>query len=288
MKKVLSVTVCFLLLFNLSSSVLANDLHTEINSCDTYALNSYSGSYLGNVEDFQFSSTNVSFTYSQTYYSFLLDELDIDTSDGNNITGANFYSGQNGNLICNIVEYNNTYCVQVLNEAQSAYARENDINNNFTIISGTNAAAKQQSLTATLNTQNQIAKTSIASRGNQLHVYASGTSVPFLISSGSAEGWCEATYIGANNSYNVTSLQYAITYNWPSDGISLWYDYLGSVMAYSSPDWPSSALTSVNGSWLISLDDGAFLAQASVSAVVKGFPLLWTIYDVCYMDGTHQ
>ena len=30
------------------------------------------------------------------------------------------------------------------------------------------------------------------------------------------------------------------------------------------------------------------MAEATVSALVKGFPLMWTLHDVSYMDGTHQ
>ncbi len=36
------------------------------------------------------------------------------------------------------------------------------------------------------------------------------------------------------------------------------------------------------------IPDGAFVAEATVSALVQGAPLMWTLYDVSYMDGTHQ
>ena len=58
--------------------------------------------------------------------------------------------------------------------------------------------------------------------------------------------------------------------------------------AYSSPAWPSSQLTNVSGNWIISIPDGAFIAEATVSALVQGAPLMWTLYDVSYMDGTHK
>lgn len=40
-------------------------------------------------------------------------------------------------------------------------------------------------------------------------------------------------------------------------------------------------------SWTINKSDGAFVAEATVSALVKGFPLMWTLYDVSYMNGAH-
>lgn len=33
---------------------------------------------------------------------------------------------------------------------------------------------------------------------------------------------------------------------------------------------------------------GAFMAEATISALVKGAPLMWSLYDVSYMNGTHQ
>ena len=63
---------------------------------------------------------------------------------------------------------------------------------------------------------------------------------------------------------------------------------MNSESAYLTPAWPSSALTNVSGTWTINKIEGAFMAEATVSALVKGFPLMWTLYDVSYMDGTHQ
>ena len=67
--------------------------------------------------------------------------------------------------------------------------------------------------------------------GGKLHVYTSGLTVPFLVSGGSAEGWCTATR-RESNKYQVSSLKYSIAYNWPSDGISLWYDFVNSDPAF--------------------------------------------------------
>lgn len=169
-KAIGSLLLLVLLLVNTLPANGANSPDTS-QKYEVYVLNSFSGERMGTVSDLVFSHRDIGFNYLGTAYSFSLEELDIDTSDGMNL---------------------------------------------------------------------------------------------------------------------VTGLSYVITYNWPSDGVSLWYDYMDSVSAYSSPAWPSSQLTNVSGNWIISIPDGAFVAEATVSALVQGAPLMWTLYDVSYMDGTHQ
>ncbi len=62
--------------------------------------------------------------------------------------------------------------------------------------------------------------------------------------------------------------------------IEQWYDYMNSDEAYHTPAWPSPGLTDVSGSWDIDATKGKFVAEATVTALVKGIPLGWTIYDV--------
>jgi len=112
-----------------------------------------------------------------------------------------------------------------------------------------------------------------------LHVLASGASVPFLLTTGVAEGWAYSRHL-TQQYFRVSDLQYSVAYNWPSDGVSLWYDYMNSDEAYHTPAWPSPGLTDVSGSWDIDATKGKFVAEATVTALVKGIPLGWTIYDV--------
>ncbi|MBP1992147.1 hypothetical protein [Paenibacillus eucommiae] len=112
----------------------------------------------------------------------------------------------------------------------------------------------------------------------QLHVHANATGIPFLISGGSAEGWCNS-FFQYGTSYSITNMQYYIVYNWPSDGISLWTDYMGSVNAYYSPTFPSSGMTNVSGSWIVSSTTGMFMAEVSYSALAGTIPLMYTKYD---------
>lgn len=153
-------------------------------------------------------------------------------------------------------------CVQVFDKTLSPIGRANDSKNNFTIVV-------------------------VPEVTHSLHVYQSALTVPFLISGGSSEGWCSSTTSG-NDIFTVTGLQYVVVYNWPSDGISLWYDYINSDSAYHSPAWPSSQLTNVSGTWTIRGAKGAFMAETTVSALVKGVPVMWSLYDVSYMNGTHE
>lgn len=115
-------------------------------------------------------------------------------------------------------------------------------------------------------------------RTTGLRVFISGLNIPFLICTGSSEGWVNTQYAYSGN-YIVSGLQYVVWYNWPSDGVSLWSDYMGSVSEYHTPAWCSSELTSVSGSWMIDSSKGKFVAETTVSAVVRGFPLMWSLYD---------
>ena len=287
MKKFTSIILVAFLLVMLSISANAKDFDSTTYITESFTVDSFSGEQLENVENLHISPAKISFTRQGKAYSFGLTQLDIDTSDGQNVAGGKFFSGSVGDLVCNVVEYNQRYCVQIINKAENEFGRKRDNNNNFTIICGENSSSNQTLLSNTIKQQNQHVESGITTMSNQLHVYVSGVSVPFLISGGSAEGWCTATYIG-NDNYQVSSLQYSVAYNWPSDGVSLWYDSLNSSSAFRSPAWPSSALTSVSGTWVINKYKGSFMAEATVSAAVKGVPVMWTLYDTCYMDGTHQ
>ena len=90
---------------------------------------------------------------------------------------------------------------------------------------------------ATANIQMESANTTRSA----LRVYVSGLTIPFLLSGGSAEGWCNAT-IRESNKYQISSLRYT----------------------------------------------AAFMAEATISALVKGAPIMWTLYDVSFMDGSHE
>jgi hypothetical protein len=288
MKKFTVILLTITLLFSYTLPICAAENEKSTMNLEAYVLDSFSGEQLDPVSNVNITTTDISFNYSGHSFFFPLSKLNIDTSDGNNISGAKFYSGKAGDLSCNIVEYNHSYCVQVLNTSDNISSRKADCDNNFTVIIGKKAKENEQELSVSLNTQNQLVERKLAvSSSGHLHVYTSGLNVPFLISSGSSEGWCTAT-IRESNNYQVSSLSYSVAYNWPSDGVSLWYDYINSVSAYHSPAWPSSQLTNVSGTWTINKGTGAFMAETTVSALVKGFPLMWSLYDVSYMDGTHQ
>lgn len=111
-----------------------------------------------------------------------------------------------------------------------------------------------------------------------LHVLASGLSIPGIISSGVSEGWAYSTH-KTQQYFRVTNLQYSVAYNWPSDGVSLWYDYINSDQAFHTPAFPSAGLTSVSGEWEIDATKGMFVAETFVSVAIKGVPVGYTVYD---------
>lgn len=80
----------------------------------------------------------IEFEHFGRNFLFPIHKLNMDTSDGKNIPDANFYTGISDNLICNVVKYNETYCVQVFDCSQSIAKRKLDASNNFTITYGNN------------------------------------------------------------------------------------------------------------------------------------------------------
>lgn len=268
-------------------NVIAANSNVNVDEKKIYVLNSFTGQQLDEISDIEFTENRIHFSYSGENFSFALRKLNIDTNDGKNISKGKYYTGTYNNMVCNVVEYNDAYCIQVFDKSKSIEGRKLDSENNFTIVAGNSMDEKVNAISSEIDSVNERMESRQRAASGKLHVYVSGITIPFLISGGSAEGWCTAT-IRENNNYQVSSMKYVIAYNWPSDGISLWYDYMNSNSAYQSPAWPSSALTNVSGTWTINAGAGAFMAEATVSALVKGAPLMWTLYDVSYMNGTHQ
>lgn len=268
-------------------NAIAANSNVNVDEKKIYVLNSFTGQQLDEISDIEFTENRIHFSYSGENFSFALRKLNIDTNDGKNISKGKYYTGTYNNMVCNVVEYNDAYCIQVFDKSKSIEGRKLDSDNNFTIVAENSMDEKVNAISSEIDSVNKRMESRQRAASGKLHVYVSGITIPFLISGGSAEGWCTAT-IRENNNYQVSSMKYVIAYNWPSDGISLWYDYMNSNSAYQSPAWPSSALTNVSGTWTINAGTGAFMAEATVSALVKGAPLMWTLYDVSYMNGTHQ
>ena len=287
MKKITSILLTMILFASYNINVIAANSNVNVDEKKIYVLNSFTGQQLDEISDIEFTENRIHFSYSGENFSFALRKLNIDTNDGKNISKGKYYTGTYNNMVCNVVEYNDAYCIQVFDKSKSIEGRKLDSDNNFTIVAGNSMDEKVNAISSEIDSVNKRMESRQRAASGKLHVYVSGITIPFLISGGSAEGWCTAT-IRENNNYQVSSMKYVIAYNWPSDGISLWYDYMNSNSAYQSPAWPSSALTNVSGTWTINAGTGAFMAEATVSALVKGAPLMWTLYDVSYMNGTHQ
>ncbi len=293
MKKTISLVLALALAFAGNMNVYAEEKPEKIVT----AMDSYSGEIIENNVPLNISEDKISFVYQGQPYVFPIEEININTNDGRNIEGANFYSGNNGDLICNVVEYNGKYCVQVVNTSQSIAARKNNEKDNFTMICGDASEKTTKAVSNTLKLENKKMNpagkvsteldTLAAGSTYNLYVFVSCKSFPFLISGGSAEGSAKSTKSSGSN-YKVTGVKYSVTYNWPSDGVSLWYDYQNSKVACESPAWPSAQTTSIPGTWTINGNTGAFQAEATGSFLIKNIPVMNTHYSVCNMDGTSR
>ncbi|WP_143536153.1 hypothetical protein [Saccharibacillus sp. O23] len=142
----------------------------------------------------------------------------------------------------------------------------------------TTLQASKESILTSPSPQFKSSSSGINLFSSDIHVLASGTTIPFLLSSGTSEGWVFSSHT-TQQYFRVSNLRYSITYNWPSDGVSLWYDYMNSTQAYHSPAWPSAGYTNVGGSWDIDATKGMFVAETSVTALVKNIPIGYTVYD---------
>lgn len=250
-----------------------------------YALNQFSGEVIDEAEILNISDNNVKFVLSGNIFDFDISEFEMNTNS--NMEGTKYYSGQNGNLICNMVEYNGNYSIQILNLSESCIAREQNPQENFTIEYGADVASNIPAIQNVITTDDCISEYTASpvtrATGNALHVYthkAGGTS---------SEGWCTAKH-QSGNTYVVNSISYVVnvTGGAKSDGVDLFYS--GDSVAVSSPLNPDTRYTTINGSWVINLSKGFFQASASKVTYAPGIviPYIETSYDVCYMSGIHQ
>lgn len=291
--KLLAVTLFFALMIG---SIPATKTFAQESPASTlYILDSNSGNIMDSQSaTYQFSNNKVSIKFNNQTLNFDVQELEI-SNQKVAISNANYYSGQSGTLFCNMVEYNGNTCIQVLDKSQSFYQRTKDPQHNFTLvytndeIGNINEISNSLKQAGQLNTKNLMDAASLASMNVQtraasreMYVFADGFSIPFFLSCGSAEGWATARSTGGSL-YTVNNLRYDISYNWPSDGIGLWYDYQGSRAAYRSPAFPSSAYTTVSGSWNIDSKTGAMTAEATYSILVNKVPVFHQVYDTYFL-----
>ncbi len=275
-----------MVLFSSSNAEATQSVHTD-QEIRTYVIDSFTGDVLGQLSDLQINQDRIGFSYSEKSFMFDLQETNINSEANNNLNGARYYYGLADKLVCSVVEFNDAYCIKVTNKAESLINRKKDRETNFTIVSAGKQGNWIEEITTFLQGQSQEKQSDPERISNNLHVFVQGTSVPYLISGGSSEGWCTATGI-AYEYYRVSSMIYYITCNFPTDGISLWFDPIINSCAYTSPVSPSAGLTNVSGSWAIDAATGTFMAETTVTATVNNLPISWSLYDVTDMYGVHQ
>lgn len=243
------------------------------------------------------SSVEIKFRFNNNYYDIIANQF---KSDGDQHM-YNYYD-DSLKINYNIVYYKGSISGSVTRKDMSVIQQKEDQVNNFCFIisqannnelkSALNESATEKAdlikkmdynieastdqLQSSLNLNQAM---TLASTTNNLHVLVSGLSIPFILSGGVSEGWATSSYLYADY-YNVSNLSYSIAYNWPSDGVSLWYDYYNSSSAYQSPAWPGAGLTQVPGAWRIDRSIGRIEACTTASFVFKGFPIMQEFYDV--------
>lgn len=258
------------------------------------AYNKVDLSQLGHLEDIKLSkegnTLHISFKLNDKQYN--IDALYFD-EDGN---GAKYATKENADgVIFNILESEDAVTGVMANRKISPINLTAADSVSF-VISKTNTKEELKQVIQQAQTENQVllesskqsiytlppeqvAHDEVRLMFRNLHVLANGLSIPFLLDSGVSEGWAYSRHL-TQQYFRVSDLQYSVAYNWPSDGVSLWYDYIDSEVAYRTPAWPSAGLTDVSGSWDIDATKGKFVAETTVTALVRGVPIGWTVYDV--------
>ena len=281
MKKWVALLMAMIITWSGSFGFVASAAKEVMSEPECITIDSFTGDRISNAGDLHLSQDMVSFEYENRRFRFSLSKLAGGRQKSRDIEQ---YYGESGDLTCCIAEYQGAYCIKVSNKAESAYNRKLDQRTNFTIFYGPDAENYIEEVRDFIRGQNMPAEKDSKAAGYSLHVLASVTTVPFAYSAGSSEGWCTSTDLGYDN-YKVTSMAYSVSYNWPSDGITLWSDVANNVSAYSSPAWASAGYTTVSGLWVINYNTGAFEAETTVTAVLHVLPVLWTITDIVNMRG---
>ncbi len=238
--------------------------------------------HVGSIKNFSFDGRVLSFDYESVFYSF---EMKLYRADGKLINSKEVcdnYYGQDNQLSCSLFGYKDSYCFIVSDDTPRQIRKITPNSIYFTVIIGKNISAVADSMKSEIATifENQDETEKTMNRGS-LHVLANGASIPFLISSGVSEGWATATYV-YNGTYAVTGLKYSVAANMPDDRVTLWYNYYTNPsIAYGTPIPCPVGYRTVSGTWMVSGTDGVLEAVTTVTAVVKGFPLGWKVYDIC-------
>ncbi|WP_144940633.1 hypothetical protein [Paenibacillus sp. 32O-W] len=277
-KKIIALVM--VLTLSLSSIVLA-----EENKLNGVAYNPYTLEEISQLDNISLSFDEETVELS---FSYLDQEFSLEAKSFESDNRMTKYTSKEGSVVTNILIYEGMVTGQIIDTAltfEEKYYNSED-NFNFSITNG-NLVTTQSfvDLKNTPEIKSRIDRmlsfldednVEPLSSSKRIHVQASGLDIPFLIDGGFAEGWVTSTLM-YDNLYAVNELAYNVARNWPSDGVSLWRDNFTE--AWRTPAWVSPGYTEVDGGWDIDVTTGRFLAEATVSAAVKGVPIFWTVYD---------
>lgn len=263
MKKLRWLITLLVMVLMLSNEALAKNEQTN------FVVNPFTGEALGKAVDLKIDEESVSFQFNGKSYSFMLKEI-------NKKENLSSYIGYNNGLRCVVASDGEQYNISIVKVNKSAHVLINDEDSlSIYVCSDTRRAVPSNLIT------NKISESTVNLQArSQAHVHITGPiGIPFLISSGMAEGWLTYSTVSPEE-YLATQVKYITN----SGNVQLFYEWKNSVLAWiSSVD---EVTTTENGNWYLDVGhkDPAFQAEAWSTALVDNVPTALSDYDVVHLQ----
>lgn len=228
--------------------------------------------------------------------------------DSKNPSGSKYiadYKDINGQVYCNILVFDDKISGVIINNDISLNKKAKEIPDIAFVISTGEVEDLKNTISMSVNNENikyeiesnaemvnswlgddikfsTTKSESIAaiSSVNTVHALAKAPSIYVVVSGSIAEGWVDTSFSYGNSSgvyYTVNNFRYNVFYNWPSDGVDLWYD--SSTKAAGTVAFPPSGVQTLPGSWTVNSSTGKLYAHATSSVLVNKVPIMWEFYD---------
>ena len=145
------VIVCLIVILCLAAIIIVLIKMLGHKSGNTsYMIDSFSGEIIENsVTGLSFENNRLTFEYSGRTYTF--DVEPFVPSETNSAQDVRYFSGQKDTMACNIAEYENSFCAQIIDTSQSAAARQQDRLHNFTLVWSEDGDVDIESITEFFN-----------------------------------------------------------------------------------------------------------------------------------------
>lgn len=263
MKKLRGLITLLLMVLMLSNDAFANNGQTN------FVVNPFTGESLGKVVDLKVDEESVPFQFNGKSYSFMLKQI-------NKKENLSSYIGYNNGLRCVVASDGEQYNISIVKVNKSAHVLINDEDSiSIYVCPDTRRAVPSNLIT------NSISESTVNLQArSQAYVHITGpVNIPFLISSGMAEGWLTYSSVSPEE-YLATQVKYITN----SGNVQLFYEWKNSVLAWiSSVD---QVTTIENGNWYLDVGhkDPAFQAEAWSTALVNNIPTALSRFDVVHLQ----